>query len=230
MTRVVVVAVFMVVASSILAGALFVGTSTAAGSIMVNLGTEIFGIVITVAVVEWFFERRRLQDRARDLAWGVLHGVEQGVWMWQGGPRRMATDQLLGLVSAIGANDHMAPTTQAFFQNLGDRTSQILQREEAALNSIAGLEDALNDLTSLKGLGEENRKTELRMISEILETSATGLAKVLGQPDQRIPSALIRYRDPSIEAQERRHIEGRPLAEIAATGTAAQGRMTMGTA
>ena len=53
----------------------------------------IIGIVITVAVVEWFFERRRLQTRGRQLAWDALHAVEHAVWVWQGGPREVESDR-----------------------------------------------------------------------------------------------------------------------------------------
>ncbi|NNL30797.1 MAG: hypothetical protein HKO77_07225 [Gemmatimonadetes bacterium] len=127
----------------------------------------------------------------------------------------MGTDQLLGIAASIDSTDVLAPYTQAQLQSLGDRTSQILQRQRAAIKSVAGLEEALNDLTSLKGLGEDSSKpdasrTEIRMASEILESSTAGLARVLNQPDQRIPGALIRYRDPSLEGQERRHVESRP--------------------
>jgi len=215
MIRAAVVTVFLVIAVTIVTVAMFLGTDTPLGGFLANLGTEIFGIVITVAVVEYFFERRRLQDRAREIAWSILHGIEQCIWMWQGGPRRMGTDQLLGLAASIDSSDELAPYTQSQLQGLGDRTSQILQRQRAAIKSVGGLEEALNDLTSLKGLGEDAgrtdaSRTEIRMIAEILESSTTGLARVLGQPDQRIPGALIRYRDPSVEAQERRHLETRP--------------------
>ena len=215
MIRAIVVAVFLVVAVSMVSISVFLGTETTMGGLLANLGTEVFGIVITVSVVEYFFERRRLQDRAREIAWSILHGVEQGLWLWQGGPRRMGTDQLLGIAASIDSDDDLAPFTQSQLLSLGDRTSQILQRQRAAIRSVAGLEEALNDLTSLKGLGEDNRKsdasrTEIRMAAEILESSTAGLARVLGQPDQRIPGALIRYRDPSIEAQERRQLESRP--------------------
>ncbi len=215
MIRAAVVTVFLVIAVTIVTVAMLLGTDTPLGGFLANLGTEIFGIVITVAVVEYFFERRRLQDRAREIAWSILHGIEQGIWMWQGGPRRMGTDQLLGLAVSIDSSDELAPYTQSQLQSLGDRTSQILQRQRAAIRSVGGLEEALNDLTSLKSLGEDAgradaSRTEIRMIAEILESSTTGLARVLGQPDQRIPGALIRYRDPSLEAQERRHLETRP--------------------
>ena len=215
MIRAIVVAVFLVVAVSMVSISVFLGTETTMGGLLANLGTEVFGIVITVSVVEYFFERRRLQDRAREIAWSILHGIEQGLWLWQGGPRRMGTDQLLGIAASIDADDHLAPFTQAQLLSLGDRTSQILQRQRAAIRSVAGLEEALNDLTSLKSLGEDNNRsdatrTEIRMAAEILESSTAGLARVLGQPDQRIPGALIRYRDPSLDGQERRQQESRP--------------------
>lgn len=226
MIRAAVVTVFLVIAIIIVTTAWFIGMETPLGGLLGNLGTEIFGIVITVAVVEYFFERRRLQDRARELSWSILHGIEHALWMWQGGPRRMGTDQLLGIVSSITSDDELAPFTHALLQGLGDRTSQIMQRELAAVRSVSGLEEALNDLTSLKGLGEEstrrsdNRKMEIRMVAEILESSTTGLARLLGQPDQRIPAALIRYRDPSLEGQERRQAEARPYVGVESLSTA----------
>ena len=154
-----------------------------------------------------------MQDRARDLAWDVLHDTEHVVWMWQGGPRRMGTDQLLGLISAIRTKDRLAPQTQALLQALGERTGRVLDREAASVKTLSGLPDALSDLTSLPGLGDEPRDSEIRMVAEILESCTTGLARVLGLPDQRIPSALIRGRDASIEAQDRRFAEAHPGLE-----------------
>lgn len=214
MIRALVVSAFLIVALAVLLAARWVGADTSTGNVLINLGTEIFGIVITVAVVEWFFERRRLQDRARDLAWDVLHDTERVVWVWQGGPRRMGTDQLLGLISAIRSEEAMAGQTQALLQSLGERTGRILDREAAAVKSLKGLNDALSDLTSLPGLGEQARQTEVRMVAEILESCTTGIARVLGLPDQRIPSALIRNRDPGEEAQDRRYQEAYPGLDI----------------
>jgi hypothetical protein len=47
----------------------------------------------------------------------------------------------------------------------------------------------------------------VRMVAEILESSATRLARVLGQPTQRLPAGLIRYRDPGVEAQRQRYFD-----------------------
>lgn len=89
MLRALVTAAFLFVALLVLWLAFVVGADTSMGTLLINLGTEIVGIVMTVAVVEWFFERRRLQTRGRQLAWDALHAAQTAVWVWQGGPREM---------------------------------------------------------------------------------------------------------------------------------------------
>ncbi|RMH20294.1 MAG: hypothetical protein D6701_03975, partial [Gemmatimonadetes bacterium] len=81
MIRWLVATAFLVASAGTILAAFMVGPETGSGTLLVNLGTEIFGILITVAVVEWLFERRRLQDRAREQAWNVLHGLERAVWV-----------------------------------------------------------------------------------------------------------------------------------------------------
>ncbi|HSG46409.1 MAG TPA: hypothetical protein VLA43_01220, partial [Longimicrobiales bacterium] len=95
MSRILVPTAFLLVAGLVIWSAFLVQPNTTTQSLLVNLGTEIVGIVITVAVVEWFFERRRHLERARQLAWSALHAAEHGIWVWQGGPREVETDQLL---------------------------------------------------------------------------------------------------------------------------------------
>ena len=69
MLRAVVTTGFLVIAALILWLSFVIGVDSSAGTLFINLGTEIVGIVITVAVVEWFFERRRFQvgERLQDL-------------------------------------------------------------------------------------------------------------------------------------------------------------------
>ena len=76
MIRWVVTAAFLGLAAGIIWLAFFVGAETPRGNLLINLGTEIVGIVITVAVVEWFFEKRRHNTRGRQLAWEALHALE----------------------------------------------------------------------------------------------------------------------------------------------------------
>jgi hypothetical protein len=93
---------FLIVAVIILSISFLFGVDTTTGNLLINLGTEIIGIVLTVAIVEWFFERRRLQSRGRQLTWDMIHEIGHAVWVWQGGPREMGTDEVLGILAGVG--------------------------------------------------------------------------------------------------------------------------------
>lgn len=72
---------FLLLAGLILWMGFMAGTETSFGNLLINLGSEVIGIVITVAVVESYLERRRLHNRARQLAWDILHAAQTAVWV-----------------------------------------------------------------------------------------------------------------------------------------------------
>ncbi len=207
MTRLLVALAFLLASVAALAAAFGLGADTPWGNVLINLGTEIFGILITVALVQWILDRRRLVERAREVAWSTLHGVERAVWVWQGGPRQPSTDELLGLVAAIRPDDELAPVTRTLLSNLGVQCREMLDRERAALRTIPGLPAALEELTSLRVLGDGGSSVSRRMVAEALDSSTRILARALGLPTQRLPGALVRYRDASEEAQEDRSFD-----------------------
>jgi hypothetical protein len=186
---------FLVVSTLMIWGAFLVGADSNEGSLFINLGTEIFGILITVALVEWLFERRRLQDRGRELAWNVFHALERAVWVWQGGPSQMGTDALLGLIHGIGKTDPLPQFTRTLLVNLGSQSREALDKEAPAIRLLPGMEPALADLTSLRSLSDGDFGVWIRMVRE---------------------AALIRYRDSTERAQEERYYAGKgwtPKAE-----------------
>lgn len=79
MLRISITILFIALAGCVIAMAFRIGPETPWGGLWLNLGTEIIGIALTVAIVEWLFERRRLQDEATKMAWRVLHLVDQAV-------------------------------------------------------------------------------------------------------------------------------------------------------
>lgn len=205
--RAIVAAAFLIISVGLVWLAFFVGAATPTGTLFINLGTEIFGILVTVAVVEWFFERRRLQDRGRELSWSLFHSLERVVWIWQGGPQQPGSEELLGIISGIRSNDPVPRFTRTLLVALGAQSREALDKESAAVSSLVALKDALEDLQSLGSLRDGESGVSVRMVAEILESSASGLSRVLGQSTQRLPAALIRYRDPSVEAQEQRYFD-----------------------
>ena len=218
MIRAAVAAAFLIISVSLIWLAFFLGAATPTGTLFINLGTEIFGILVTVAVVEWFFERRRLQDRGRELSWRLYHSLERVVWIWQGGPQQAGSEELLGVISGIRTQDPVPHFTRTLLVNLGTQAREAIDKEAAAVASLVGLKDAVEDMQSLRSLRDGDSGVSVRMVAEILEASTTGLARVLGQSTQRIPAGLIRYRDPSAEAQQQRHYDlghvGEDLAQI----------------
>jgi len=189
--------------------AFVVGTDTSWGTLFLNLGSEIIGIVITVAVVESFLERRRLQNRGRQLAWDTLHAAQTAVWVWQGGPREMETDEVLGVLRAVGANDPLPDFTEGLFLHVGTRSRRLLSNEPQAVAAIPGFMTALEHLARLSAIRDGRIPMPARKVADILEEGTTELARALGQPTERLLASLIRYRDPSLGSQERRHHGGR---------------------
>jgi hypothetical protein len=207
--RALVAGAFLVLAAGMLWLAFVIGTGTTLGDLFMNLGTEIFGIVITVAIVEAFLERRRLQNRGRQLAWDTLHAAETAVWVWQGGPREMDTDEMLGILNAVHEDDPLPDFTEGLFLNLGTRSRRLLNNDPEAVSALPGFMDALEQFSRLSAIRDGKESMPPRKIADILDEGTRPLARALGQPTERHLASLIRYRDPSLQNQERRHHGGR---------------------
>ena len=205
MLRALVTSAFLLIAVLILWMAFFIGAETPTGTLLINLGTEIVGIVMTVAVVEWFFERRRLQTRGKQLAWDALHSAQNAVWVWQGGPREMETDEVLGILRAVGEDDPFPDFTEGLFLNMGTRSRRLLNNDPEAVSAVPGFMSALEHLARFSAIRDGKKSMAARKVADIADEGISALAKALGQPTERHLASLIRYRDPSMEGQEHRH-------------------------
>lgn len=209
MVRALVAGAFLLLAGLFIWLSFVVGTDTGQGNLFVNLGTEIIGIVITVAVVESFLERRRLQSRGRQLAWDALHAAETAVWVWQGGPREMETDELLGVLNAVHQDDPLPDFTEGLFLNLGTRSRRLLNNDPQAVAALPGFMNGLEQFARLSAIRDGKIPMASRKVADIMEEGVKAMAQCLGQPTERHLASLIRYRDPSVDSQERRHHGGR---------------------
>ena len=208
MIRLVVAGGFLIVAGVMLWLGFFFDDPTTA-NVFINLGTETIGIVLTVAVVESFMERRRVLSKGRQLAWDTLHAAETAVWVWQGGPREMETDEMLGILNAVDEDDPLPDFTEGLFLNLGTRSRRLLNNDRQAVGSLPGFMNGLEELARLSALRDGKTRMSPRKVADILEAGTKGLARALNQPTERHLASLIRFRDPSLESQERRHHGGR---------------------
>ena len=208
MFRVILGLFFFVTSSGLIGASLLSGMSPAVSEILRDLGTEIFGILVTIGLVDLVLERRRRQDRARELAWEVVHEVEHAVWVWKGGPRHMGTNELLGIIAGIQEEDAFEPFTEKLLLNVGLHCRSILQMETQAIKSVTDLKGALENMVSLATIRDLPESTRIRTVAEILDASVVGLSRVLGQPTERMPSGLIWYLDSSPDGQEVRYSQG----------------------
>jgi hypothetical protein len=69
--------------------------------------------------------------------------------------------------------------------------------------------DALEHFARLSAMRDGRSSMPSRKVADILEQGSKALARALGQPTERHLASLIRFRDPSLESQERRHHGGR---------------------
>lgn len=205
MLRALVTGGFLLFAAVLLVIAFVVGVESGTGNLLVNLGTEVIGIVMTVAIVEWFFERRRLQSRARELAWDALHGIGHAVWVWQGGPREMDTDEMLGILDAVAEDDPLPDFTEGLLLGIGTRSRRLLNDDQAPVIAMPGLMNGLEELARLSAIRDGVEPMAPRKVADILDQGTRALARALGKPTERHLASLIRHRDPSLEMQERRH-------------------------
>ncbi|MEE2897657.1 MAG: hypothetical protein VX815_04230 [Gemmatimonadota bacterium] len=79
----------------------------------------------------------------------------------------MDTDEVLGILNAVGPDDPLPDFTEGLFLNIGTRSRRLLNNDPDTVVAVRGCMDGLEHLAS-----------------------------------------LIRYRDPSVENQERRHFGG----------------------
>jgi hypothetical protein len=73
---------------------------------------------------------------------------------------------------------------------------------------MPGFMNGLEHLARLSAMRDGSAAIEPRKLADILDEGTTELARALGKPTVRHLASLIRYRDPSLESQERRHHGG----------------------
>lgn len=204
MLRFILAGTLTVLALIILILAMYVQNSSVA-DLMFNLGAEVVGIAMTVAIVDWLIERNKLGEEALRLAWRMLHEIDQAVWVWQGGRQEFHLDELAALIDLIGEEDDPAESTQDLFVNLGRTASDSLRLNSKLLKHDKRLREALNHLTGLAQMRALKGKMPRTYVVDALRRSVDCLAGVTGQVIHTGTFGVARiFRDGSIEAQKDR--------------------------
>jgi hypothetical protein len=174
-------------------------------ALLIELGVETIGLALTVAVVDWFFERRRLAAEGRRHAWQIFQAIERIVWVWQGGPPRLEADEMLSLLGDADPEGEIASETESLLLALAVQSRKLLKADADAVTAFSGLEGCLGDLTMFTNVAHGGRTpSTAAMISNLADVTRR-LAKLLELSDDAIvPARLIRGRDPSVAAQVER--------------------------
>jgi hypothetical protein len=120
----------------------------------------------------------------------------------------MDSDEVLGLLNAVGEHDPLPDFTEGLFLNIGTRSRRLLNNELQSLGTMPGFMNGLEHLARLSSLRDGDSTIAPRKLADILDQATKDLARALGKPTERHLASLIRYRDPSAESQERRHYGG----------------------
>lgn len=174
--------------------------------VFLNLGTEIIGIIISVAVIDQLLERRRLAEDARRIATEALHDLDHHVWVWQGGGREFDLGELVALLQQVHIDDPLPSFTQNLFLNSGSRASNTLRTKPEILRQNPKLKLALTELAKLARMRDEDTHMPVTEISQYIMLAITNLTQVAGLSlPPAAPLAPSEYRQTDIKSQEWRH-------------------------
>lgn len=193
-----------------------IGVESPEGAVWLNVGTEVIGIAITVAIVDALFELTRRQAEARALARRILGELDYAVWVWQGGRRDSSLFELRGLLRSIQATDPIAPCTAELLFSLGCEAQGALSWQEDVVKVNRHLHVALNKLEFLTALRDSDRRFSVEMIQSRLHSATVDLAHAAGLNtnwSSRRPE--VELRDSSVDQQMRRRF-GQPVPSVRA--------------
>lgn len=206
MIRITISIILVLVASGLLITSLMLTGDNRAGDVLLNLGTEVVGIALTVAIVDWLIERHRFRDEAEKAAWRLLHDIDQAVWIWQGGRREFNLDELASLLRMIEPDDVISDPAREMLVTVGSHASDELRLHHRIFRFEGRLGQAVGFLTGLAQLRELGASVNNEFIVESLERSVTVLAAIVKQPVAAGTSGVARtYRDSSLDAQHDRY-------------------------
>ena len=120
----------------------------------------------------------------------------------------MDTDEVRGILNAVNKEDPLPDFTEGLFLNIGTRSRRLLNNDPDAVSAVPGFMNGLEHLVRLSSIRDGANAMAATKVADIVDEGTSDLAKALGKPTERHLASLIRFRDPSVESQERRHFGG----------------------
>lgn len=174
--------------------------------ILSNVGTEFIGILFTVLIIDWMYERRTAAADRRSIALSILQKLDHAIWVWQGDRRGFNLDELYTRAQMALQDDPLPSYTQNLFMRLGSHCVSHLNLKGGEIGSSTLLADALKNLSRLEGIRDFERDFDFDEFREILVSSVPALASACSLPPPRtIEIQPTAHRISSEEHQHYRH-------------------------
>lgn len=190
-----------------LVGLVLNGTvSDPVAGILGNVGTELLGIAVTVAVVDFLLEQRRLNEEVRRIAAEALDQVDHAVWVWQGDQRDFDLSELLARLDIVEETDPLPDFTQSLFIVLGSRASNTLRTRLDLVDRSPALRKGLAELKHVAAIRDGGSLMKPSEISSHIACAVPHLAEAAGLPMPE-PAKLVHpaHRLTSVDHQVWRH-------------------------
>lgn len=181
-------------------------TKTVVNNILEGLVTEFIGIVITVVIIDRYFERRQKKDTARRLGLHILYEINRCIWIWQGGNPWFNLNELREITRGMVQEDPIAKETLHTLIRLGNMAKSLFNEEKDLIGVQPHLRRALECITSLADYNENSAlsSAQFDMVKECLLSSISHLERVVGK--SREESTFTRSeQDISIQTQRSRY-------------------------
>lgn len=197
---------FLIAGVTLIGTAWSLETGERGRDLALDLGVEVIGLGLTVGILDWFFERRRLLAEGKRLAWELYYAIERIAWIWQGGPRRLDTEEVVGLLESVGPGDELADETLRLMYGIGIRGRQLLRGEHETVDAMPKLRESLEALGTLPTVHQGRRRTlHPHAVAEALRKALSATLEILQLEPSFVPDLLIRDRDSALRAQQDRY-------------------------
>jgi hypothetical protein len=174
---------------------------------LLNLATEIVGIVITVLIIDWLIERKNNAEKALKISWDVLHEIDHAIWVWQGGGREFDVYEMKNLINKIDKEDPLPRFMQNLLLRIGSASSNTLRKSGDIVSRNKKLEKGLNELKKLSEMRDNSDAMPKDSIREILNEGTDLLLQAVNYSISKneLNGQESYVKDSSIEQQEWRH-------------------------
>jgi hypothetical protein len=205
-TRLILTLAFLFVSSLLIGYTLKTDPIISINDFFLNLGTEIIGIVLTVAIVDWLFDRKKKIDEVKKISWRALHLIDHAIWVWKGGSREFDINELCFLIDDINENDDLPRFTQNMLIQIASKSENEILCNSDIISSNKYLEKAMISLKEISQIRDDTKVMSNEQIKSLLMGAIQNFKNIL---NLKIESFNIlgsnKYYDSSIKMQEWRH-------------------------